>query len=216
MTLRARLLDMGQVHPWRAYGLRLALAELLAAEDAPLVLLACAASAVVTVGDDRGSSGEIAAAAGEAVQVPVLRLPGGSPARRIDEGDLLLSLMVPRERAADLALPAANEDRHAWLASLVEAAGGPDLEAGAADVDVLAAGIELTAWLGCARAASPAAGRPAGSPAELGEALLRQLERRTDLELVPSMPRPEELDAVYEWERRLVAAAEREAASTVA
>ena len=33
--------------------------------------------------------------------------------------------------------------------------------------------------------------------------------------LVPSMPLPEELDAVYEWDRRLVAAAEREAAGAL-
>lgn len=214
MPLRARLLDMGQVSPWRAFGLRLALAEALGPEDAPALLVACAASSVVAVGEDRESLGEIDPAAGNAGRVPVLQLPGGAPARRIEEGDLLLSLLVPGERAAELALPAANQDRHAWLASLVEAAGGRKLEAGAADIDELAGGFALTVWLGFELAA--AAGRPPSSPAELGEALLQELERRADLELVPSMPMPEELDAVYAWEARLVAAAERREASTAA
>lgn len=216
MPVRARLLDMGQVTPWRAYGLRLALADALRPDDPPVLLLACAASPAVAVGEDREVPGEGDPPVGEARRMPALRLPGSAPARRIEEGDLLLSLLVPGERATDLDLPSASADRRAWLASLVEAAGGPGLDAGAADVDTVAGGFVLTAWLGFDPAAGAAGGRPARSPAELGEALLQQLERLTELELVPSMPMPEELDAVYAWERRLAASAERRAATAPA
>lgn len=40
--------------------------------------------------------------------------------------------------------------------------------------------------------------------AEIGEALVAAVESRLGLELVPSMPTPAELDALYEWDQRLL------------
>lgn len=63
-------------------------------------------------------------------------------------------------------------------------------------------------------AASIAAGRTtfgaeAGEPlgfAQIAEALVGVVETSLDLELVPSMPTPAEMDAVYEWDERVLVA----------
>jgi hypothetical protein len=213
MPVRARLLDMGQVTPLRAHSLRLALAEALGPEDDPALLVACAATSLVAIGEEREVVDEVDLEACDARRVQVMRLPGDATAGLIAEGDLLLWLILPEGRAAELNLPAAPAGRQAWLVSLLTAAAGAEtLGVGTVGVDTVASSLVLTVCLGVGDAADP----PAQSPAELAESLLQVLERQAGLELVPSMPLPEELDAVYEWDQRLVAAAERETAPTMA
>jgi hypothetical protein len=207
---------MGQVTPLRAHSLRLALAEALSPADPPALLVACATSSLVALGEDREAFGEVDPTAREIRRLPLLRLPGSAPAHLISEGDLLLWLVLPGECAAQLNLPAVDEGRQAWLASLLAAVGGPEFDPGQITVDSAAGGVVLGACLSFELDPGGAEGRPVRSPAEVGEWFLQLLEQRTGLELVPSMPLPEELDAVYEWDARLAAAADRQGAPKLA
>ena len=227
MVLRARLLDMGEVGALRAHSLCLAVAESLEEESGPVVLLARASSPAVTQGESSPSDGEIDLAACHAARVPVLRLPGAAPAALIEEGALLVRLLLPAARAAQLGLPPHEEGRYAWLRGIL-AASGVEGEAAFSRVEALAGSLVLTAGIrfghdpglaGLIAGRSPAVtgekamALPERSPAEVAESFLRGLEERAGLELVPSMPMPQEHEAINAWDRRLATRAETEAAA---
>ncbi len=226
---------MGQVGPVRAHSLRLAIAEALGVEGEPALLVACTTAPAVTLGGDRDLPAEVDLVACGELQVPVLRLAGEAAAAVHTEGALWLSLLLPDERAAGSGLPARGEGRRGWWSGLLDEAVGEEKPATRAiGVDEVAGCLVLTAYLGFGveeRLSERLLRRPAAaitegehrvaprsSPADLAESMLQVLERRAGLELVPSMPLPAELDAVYDWERKLAAMAEPAAvpAETVA
>jgi hypothetical protein len=124
-----------------------------------------------------------------------------------------------------------DADCRAWLAGAVATA-GVDGERAMCEVDTAGQGLVLTVFVGFGdeeRLAALLPGRSTAvveaggsasaaeqSPAEIAESVLNALEERAGLELVPSMPTPEELESVYEWDRRLAARVESEAVTPAA
>ncbi len=205
----------------RAHSLRLAVAGTMSATGEPALLVACAATPVVTLGESRDASAEVDVEACAARRVPLVSLPGDAPTCAVGEGDLLVSLILPAGRAGELGLPSDAAGRRRWLAAIAAEAAGGGREEVPVGLERSRASLALTLCLGCGldsrldgllRTPPRAAGREAApkappGPAEVAENLLRRLETEADLELVPSMPMPAELDACYDWDRRLVESA---------
>ncbi len=219
MPLRTRLLDMGELGAVRALALCRALAE-SAAE--PAVLVARTVSPAVTVGRETDAAAAVDLALCAARAVPVVRLPGAGPATAIATGSLVTSLILPLAAATELGLPDSPDRLGGRLLDLLPAAEGLADGAPSRATTIETVGTAVVVTVRMAFDPDPrlvgvliggrgeVGGGGAGaqrSPAELAESLLAALERRVGLELVPSMPLPEELDGVWGWERRLAGTA---------
>lgn len=226
--MRARLLDMGEVGAVRTQSLWHAVTACLRPGDDPVALLLRSSERLVALPETLEAADAVDLDECRRRGVPVVsRRTGGSPIL-IDPGQLLWHLLLPPADAGEVE-PAAGERLAAALGEAAAEACAAVSEAGeeTRSVEVesgtLAAAAGEAVWgsvrfvltypgelaeaLLAPRFVSPLApldGTPA--PNVLAEAFAGALERRLGWELVPSMPTPAELEAVYELDLELSAA----------
>ncbi|MDH3254242.1 MAG: hypothetical protein OEM62_04550 [Acidobacteriota bacterium] len=100
--MRARLLDMGEVGPIRAYSIPHAVTAGLDHASEPALILISPASPVVSLDQTTGAPLEIDLGLCAEHGIPVVRRRGGLGTTLVGPGHLLLALSVPRSRAAEI------------------------------------------------------------------------------------------------------------------
>lgn len=217
--MRARLLDLGEVGPVRSQSAYHAVLAEIDGDDDPVLLLVRPVATLVSVGDAGCEEIDLQAFLDSGLPV-VRRLTGGST-EILDENDLLIQIVMPVAKAPDGAVPTAAQPVVEMLVGLgisatVSDSGGLHTEAGRLG-RVHAAVVESALCIAYSLTWSGPAGIPGGcsssvtaemeepvSLAEMAELLLAALERHFSLELIPSMPTPGELEAIYDWDGRLL------------
>jgi len=217
--MRARLLDIGEVGPVRSQSTYHAVLAGIGEDDDPALLVARPVATLVSVGDV--ASDEIDLQASLDGGLPVVRRLVGGPTEILDENDLLIQIVMPVRKAPPEAPAYAARPVVEMLAGLginaePDASGGLQTAAGRLG-RVQAAIVDSALCIAYSLTWSGPAGIPGGSSssvtaemddpislADLAEALLVALESHFSLELIPSMPAPGELEAVYEWDSRLL------------
>lgn len=225
--MRARLLDMGEVGAVRSQSLFHAVTAALRADAAPVVVLLGPQSPYVTIGEGREAAEEVDLDFCRRSALPVIRRRGGGEALLFGTGHLLFGVLAPKALAAELGDPAYL----ARAATMACRSLGVDADTAAGAVRVagrrighvesveigdgvwlagslaLVSDPELAANVFPDRDDAPTdvareAGAPA-APATVAEALVEACETCFSLELIPAMPAPEEMDAIYEWDELL-------------
>ena len=199
----ARLLDMGEVAPVRSQSLFRALASLAEPPGLPLLALAIPASELVLI----GTGGELAPSEIDSCRnrgVPVLPWPGES-VRRLDRKRLVFQLVVLESAALERGWTSAEDNEVADL--VARACRRAGLESARADAtEISSADGAIGAVEVCTSAgrvvvlgdlAVAVAGRGGLEPAALAEGLVSTFEEAMGLEFEPSLPTPDELEAIY-------------------
>lgn len=214
--MRARLLDLGEVGPVRSQSAYHAVLARIADDDDPVVFLVRPAGALLSIGDAGTTPGE------DTSELPRVRRLIGGPTQTLDENDLLIQIVFPTAKTPTTALATASNPVLEQLADLDITATlttTGDLETTAGTIGHVQAGVVESAlaivfsltWnqsppgTTAPKTSSLAAQMETPIPlAELAEKLLAALENHFALELFPSLPTPEELEAIYEWDERLL------------
>ncbi len=226
---------MGEVSAVRSLSLYHAVASTADPADCPVAILLRPASTAVSIGCDRNPVEEVGLELCATRQMALLRrmLPG--PARWVQPSQLLVAVVVPGGRSAEVGeagVAAITEACRALGVPATRAAGGllevagatPSRSLGTVDVGSIERSICLLAELAIDPAPDPGnrflttdSPEPSCLSAELGqqpesavvaEALVRALEASLEFVFIPSMPTPAEMDAIYDWDERLVIDAE--------
>lgn len=217
--MQARLLDIGEVGPVRSQSAYHAVLSGIGADDVPVVVLARPAGTLVSVGDTQ--EGEVDLRESLESGLPVVRRLTGGPTEILDENDLLIQVVMPVAKAPAEAVPTAAKPAVEMLAAfgisavqdeeggLVTATG----RLGRVHAGVLDAALYVLyslAWSGpagvpggCTSSVTAQMDEPV-SLADMAESFLAGLEHHFGLELIPSMPTPSELEAIYDWDGRLL------------
>jgi len=231
--MRARLLDMGEVGPIRAYSIPHAVTAGLDKGSEPALILISPASPVVSLDQTTGAPPEVDLRLCAEHEIPVVRRRGGLGTTLVGPGHLMLALSVHRSRAAEMGVPEdgqglAERFGQAIVAALLELGGGTvSSSPGRVKIDgrevahmhVLALSDGLCCLAGLAIEMSSAADvmhrpsaeattlrreiEPPPDPHAVAEVVVSALESHFGLELFPSMPQPHEMEAIYEWDLRL-------------
>ena len=230
--MRARLLDLGQVGAVRSQSVYHAVAAAMGAGDDAVVILSRPAAAFVSVADAAaevdadfcrrrdvpilrrwiGGGAALHDPNQILVQVVVPAARAGELGLPVDAGG----------RDGALARPLVEAYRSLGLAAGFRPPWTVDVEDGGGRLGSLASG-EIGAALcfagglvcdldpalaGAVRSsATTSIAAETGAPpplADAAEALIAALESCFGLELIPSMPTPAEMDAIYDWDRRLI------------
>jgi lipoate-protein ligase A len=198
--VQSRLLDMGSVAAVRSESIYHAVAAAMRPNDDPVVVMLRPDSGYVGVGREEGAADGIDLEFCRRRGIPVIRrhVDGGAvlPAYR----ELGIPVSYTRDRGVRVAGKRIGDmgsgeigDAFCFAGSMVYSF---DAELASRVVRVASPEVEVT----CMR-------EHLDEPRQLdaiGEALARAIEACYRTELVPSMPTPDELDAIYVWDRRLV------------
>jgi lipoate-protein ligase A len=224
--MRARLLDLGEVGPVRSQSAYHAVLATRGEGADPVLVLARPVAPLVSIGD--AGAGVVDLEAAEAAGLPLVARRIGGPAAILGAGDLLIQLVMPTATAPAAAVRTAAEPVVAMLAALgvaARAAADGSLATargrlGSVQVAVLESALCLVYNLTWKVPSALPAGLAGGSTtsvaaesedppnlADLAERLLSAVEDHFGLELIPSLPTPAELEAIYEWDERLLLAA---------
>ena len=231
--MRARLLDLGQVGAVRSQSVYHAVAAAMGAGDDAVVILSRPAAAFVSAAEGTAEEVDADFCRRRDLPVLRRRIGGGAalgdpnqilfqlvvPAARAGE------LGLPADaggRDGALARPLVEAYRSLGLAAEFRPPWTVDVEDGGGRLGSLASG-EIGAALcfagglvcdldpalaGAVRSsATTSIAAETGAPpplADAAEALIAALESCFGLELIPSMPTPAEMDAIYDWDRRLI------------
>lgn len=203
--MRARLLDLGEVSAIRTQSIYHALASGLGAGDAPVVVLSRPASPFLSISSSSGAgSSEHSLEAETGAAAVIRRLLPGEP-ERVDENHLLLQVVMP---SPDAELPAPAQERAdrlgKALADACRATAGAGLLCAPDRVGFGRIGSAACFTAG-ARLGTGSRVGDVPHPGVVAEALLVAAEAFFGLDLVPSLPTRDEMEEVYEWDRRLLA-----------
>ena len=228
--MRARLLDLGEVGPVRSQSAFHAVLAGIGADDDPFVFLLRPAAPFVSIGDSptpaRGRAhdpvGEIDLEACLDQGIPLVWCRIGGAPEILDENDLLIQVVIPIDKTSSEAVAVAPVPALETLAGLGVAAesrhdGSLETDAGRighVQAAVIDSALCVTYSLTWRQRSSALPARSSSSLEaqmeeplplpDLAERLLVALERHFSLDLFPSLPTPGELEAIYDWDRRLL------------